>query len=47
MEPSRQGRSGSMRRDPELSYQVSPKDSAQLRDLGLLVDEQPAADVEA
>ena len=27
--------------------QVSPRDLAQLRDLGLLVDEQPAADAEA
>jgi hypothetical protein len=27
--------------------EVSPRDPAQLRDLGLLVDEQPAADVEA
>jgi hypothetical protein len=36
-----------MRRDPELSCQVSPRDSAQSRHLGLLVDEQPAADAEA
>jgi hypothetical protein len=27
--------------------QVSPQDRAQLRDLGLLVDEQPAATAEA
>jgi len=30
-----------------MSDQASPQDPAQLRDLGLLVDEQPAADAEA
>jgi hypothetical protein len=47
MEPFRQGRQRQHEEGPEMPDQVSPRDLAQLRDLGLLVDEQPAAEVEA
>jgi hypothetical protein len=40
--PQRQHEEG-----PEVPDQVSPRDPAQLRDLGLLADEQPATDAEA
>jgi hypothetical protein len=47
MEPFRQAHQRQHEEGPSMSDQASPRDPAQPRDFGLLVDEQPAADAEA